>query len=518
MIASNPAPRSWVDTNELNSLLDSPLPIPNGAESDDSVHWLPLEDLHPHPLNRDLYGPPETEPDAEALLASIRSQGLLHPLVVAPFGSSRDDSELDGSSSVGPWQILSGHRRWQAARQLGWERVPCLIRRPPDEESRQRFILESNRHRHKTFTQLMREADALERLLTTQARRRRLNNLQTASTKAAESPDRRNSDDRTGRTDQIVGRLIGLGGKDRYRQARAIWSAAQTGDPRAVAAVAQLDQGSKTIHAAHKDLRRRDRLTLNFQPTPYDVWHFRHDRAYGVHHPGSIPPGIVAQTLHYYTAPGDLVVDPLAGGGVTLDVADAMGRRCLAYDIEPVRSDVRRNDVRDGIPLEAQPADLVFLDPPYFTMLADAYPDAGASRTHLEGWKRFLRRLAQVAFEALRPGGYVALLIANQTEKHLPPGYGYLDHGVLSYLALTAAGFLPQRRISCPMAGNYLPQQVRRARDEGRMLGQARDLLVMRKPRPDQIIPDRPFHADPADGLESAPASSSPHPSPTASS
>jgi hypothetical protein len=32
------------------------------------------------------------------------------------------------------------------------------------------------------------------------------------------------------------------------------------------------------------------------------------------------------------------------------------------------------------------------------------------------------------------------------------------------------------------MDGAYLPQHVRRARDEGRMLGQVRDLLVMRKP------------------------------------
>ena len=32
------------------------------------------------------------------------------------------------------------------------------------------------------------------------------------------------------------------------------------------------------------------------------------------------------------------------------------------------------------------------------------------------------------------------------------------------------------------MDGAYLPQHVRRARVEGRMLGQVRDLLVVRKP------------------------------------
>src|SRR5439155_19542700 len=77
---------------------------------------------------------------------------------------------------------------------------------------------------------------------------------------------------------------------------------------------------------------------------------------------------------------------------------------------------------------------------------------------------------------------YLALLLAAQTEKDLPSGCGYLDHAFFGYIAALRAGFLPERRISCPMDGAYLPQHVRRARSEGRLLGQVRDLLVMRKP------------------------------------
>jgi hypothetical protein len=93
-----------------------------------------------------------------------------------------------------------------------------------------------------------------------------------------------------------------------------------------------------------------------------------------------------------------------------------------------------------------------------------------------------LNTLAEHAFAALRPGGHVALLLANQTEKDLPAGVGYIDHGFLGYGALTGAGFVPVRRISCPMDGAYLPQHVQLARRDGRLLGQVRDLLVMRKP------------------------------------
>ena len=40
-----------------------------------------------------------------------------------------------------------------------------------------------------------------------------------------------------------------------------------------------------------------------------------------------MPPPIVENVLWLYTEPGDIIVDPFAGGGTTIDVAKAMGRR-----------------------------------------------------------------------------------------------------------------------------------------------------------------------------------------------
>jgi hypothetical protein len=327
---------------------------------------------------------------------------------------------------------------------------------------------------------MMREADALEVLLEPQARERRLRNLRNASL----PPEGRNSDTRQGRTDRGIAEAIGIGGKDLFRQAREIWRVAQTGDPRASKSVELIDVGSKTIHSAYKDLRRRDRFAADFRPTPYDVWAFRHDRAFGIPHPGSIPPAIIAHTLHYFTEPDALVVDPMAGGGTTLDVCESMGRRCLAYDIAPARPDVQQHDVRDGFPPETNGCDLIFCDPPYHTMLASRYPEGGVANTSLSAWKAFLEVLCHSAYAVLRSGGRFALLLANQTEKDLPAGHGYIDHAFYGYNAILGAGFLPERRISCPMDGAHLPQHVRRARQDGRMLGQVRDLIVARKPPP----------------------------------
>jgi ParB-like chromosome segregation protein Spo0J len=423
-----------------------------------------VDRLSSNDFSLSIYGDPLVE--IADLIESVRREGILVTLVVAPAGH-------------GCWEVVSGHRRLASARTLALVDIPCEIRSFESVDARRRAVLDYNRQRRKNFSQLMREADALEILERPRAEARRSANLRQ---NRRDPPDRRNSDDRNGRTDEAIARAIGLGAKDLYRQARAVWKAAQSGDARAGSGVALLDRGEKTIYSAYKDLRRRDRFTTGFRPTPYDVWAFRHDRAFGVPHPGSIPPAIVAHTLHYFTEPGALVVDPMAGGGTTVDVCAAMGRRCLAFDLEPAREDIQRLDVRDGLPDATLGCDLIFCDPPYHTMLARQYADDAVSLAPLSAWIDFLGAFARMAFAALRPGGYLALLLANQTEKDLPAGHGYLDHAFFGHQAILAAGFLPQRRISCPMAGAYLPQHVQRARRDGRMLGQVRDLLVARKP------------------------------------
>lgn len=443
--------------------------MPPSLATPPAICWIDPAAIHANALSISIYGDPEHEIDD--IIESIRAHGVLVPLAVV-----RADS--------GPgWELISGHRRLACARALGLAEVPCDVKTYPSATARDLAVLDYNRQRRKSFSQLMREADTHEALQTAAARDRRLANLrQNQAPAPAASTDCRNSDDRKGRSDERMARLLGLGGKDLYRQARALWKTAQEGDTRAVASISQIDAGTKTIHAAYKDLRRRDRFAAGFRPTPYDVWSFKHDRAFGIPHPGSIPPAIVAHTLHYYTTPGALVVDPMAGGGTVIDVCESMGRRCLAYDIHSVRSDVQTHDVNEGFPPETHECDLVFCDPPYHTMQARRYGAAGVATAPLADWIAFLNQLARDAFATLRPGGHLALLVANQTEKDLPAGFGYLDHAFYGYAAMVAAGFLPERRISCPMDGTYLPQHVRRARTEGRMLGQVRDLLIGRKP------------------------------------
>ena len=268
-----------------------PLTVSN-PPAPSAIHSLAVDRIRPNLFSFAIYGDPTAEIDD--LLESIREHGVLVPLVVV----AEADTEV--------YELVSGHRRLACARALGLTEVPCEVRALGSRTARRRAVLEYNRQRRKTFSQMMREADALEALLSTEARRSRLANLRQFRAQPSGRGDRVSEFRRSERADGSYG----YRGRPRDRSRAARISTAKPAPsggsrgpatPAPGAACSQLDAGTKTIHAAYKDLRRRDRFTTGFRPTPYDVWPFRHDRAFGIPHPGSIPPAIVAHALHYYT-------------------------------------------------------------------------------------------------------------------------------------------------------------------------------------------------------------------------
>ncbi len=84
--------------------------------ADGEVERLPISRLLPNPFQ------PRREVAQDKLvelIASIRENGLLQPLVVRPAG--------DG------WQIVAGERRWRAITELGWADIPAYVREVDDQ-------------------------------------------------------------------------------------------------------------------------------------------------------------------------------------------------------------------------------------------------------------------------------------------------------------------------------------------------------------------------------------------------
>ena len=85
----------------------------------------------------------------ETLADSIRSQGLLQPILVRPVGPER-------------YEIIAGERRWRAARLAGLDQVPVLVREIPDEATLAVALIENIQREN---LNALEEASGLQRLL-----------------------------------------------------------------------------------------------------------------------------------------------------------------------------------------------------------------------------------------------------------------------------------------------------------------------------------------------------------------
>lgn len=116
---------------QASAVADPGEPAAAPALAEKEIRSLPIASLKPNRLQPRTYF---EETAIEDLAASIRSQGIVQPLVVTP--------EADGSYS-----IIAGERRWRAARRAGLEEVPVVVREGLDDRARLELALVENLQR-----------------------------------------------------------------------------------------------------------------------------------------------------------------------------------------------------------------------------------------------------------------------------------------------------------------------------------------------------------------------------------
>jgi ParB family chromosome partitioning protein len=116
------------------------------SSQNSELRKLPIEFLQPGK-----YQPrKDMSPEAlEELASSIRSQGVIQPIVVR-------------SVSTDKYEIIAGERRWRAAQLAQLDVVPCLIKDVPDEAAVAIALIENIQRED---LNAMEEAQALDRLM-----------------------------------------------------------------------------------------------------------------------------------------------------------------------------------------------------------------------------------------------------------------------------------------------------------------------------------------------------------------
>ncbi|WJG09444.1 ParB/RepB/Spo0J family partition protein [Aliiglaciecola sp. LCG003] len=117
------------------------------SESESELQKIPIEFLQPGKYQPRKDMSPEALDD---LASSIRSQGIIQPIVVRQVGEQK-------------YEIIAGERRWRASQLAQQEVVPCIIKNVPDEAAVAIALIENIQRED---LNAMEEAQALDRLMT----------------------------------------------------------------------------------------------------------------------------------------------------------------------------------------------------------------------------------------------------------------------------------------------------------------------------------------------------------------
>lgn len=116
----------------FDALLSKETPAPNSAEEKASLRKLSVASIC-----RGRYQPRSVfdEVALNELADSIKSQGIVQPVVVRPIGV--DDA------GAPQYELIAGERRWRAAQIAGLHEVPAVVRDVPDEAAIAMALIEN---------------------------------------------------------------------------------------------------------------------------------------------------------------------------------------------------------------------------------------------------------------------------------------------------------------------------------------------------------------------------------------
>jgi DNA modification methylase len=181
---------------------------------------------------------------------------------------------------------------------------------------------------------------------------------------------------------------------------------------------------------------------------------------------------LAASVIGYASRPGDLVLDPFAGYGTTVAVAERMGRRAIGIELIPEHLEIARRraggaarlilgDARELSRLVDEPVDLVLTSPPYMPATNHPQNPLTGYTTDDGNYAVYLRELGAIFGQVamlLRPGGQLVVNVANviATDGTVTPLASDLASVIDKYVPLMGVTTLQWDEPPAGLDGDYL--------------------------------------------------------------
>lgn len=240
---------------------------------------------------------------------------------------------------------------------------------------------------------------------------------------------------------------------------------------------------------------------LNWGLRTYDDWSFNdRDKRFGDNYEGNIPAQLIAHTLFFFTQEGDLVFDPMAGGGVVSDTCLAFQRQCWSFDkfVNVNRPEIERfcwGIEKLEWPVKSkQKPDLIFFDAPYYIKkgkeyqaLKGAESDIDVSALSREQYLEWFSKFFNLAASFSKPTTWLAFLNADwrDFQENTPACQENTSYSITcsDYERLMMeSGWGKPFWISCPLSNARFTAGTVAAMQKTRKLGVVgRNLLVAKR-------------------------------------
>jgi len=215
--------------------------------------------------------------------------------------------------------------------------------------------------------------------------------------------------------------------------------------------------------------------TKEFKPFLYNIWNT--PKGNETDHFGSFPLIFMENLLYYHTEQMDIVFDPFAGAGTTIDACKSMLRRYCCYDlnVKPGREkDILQWDITQGLPDMPKPA-FVFLDPPYWKQAENKYSDneKDFGNMNLDQFNSEMNKL--IMSLCTKWISKIAIVIQPTQYRN---EFIWQDH-IFDFAKMFPHQYKIEMRYILPYSSEqYNAQQVEKAKELNKCLGLNRDLVI----------------------------------------